>query len=466
MWKAFFTTLFLIASVGGASAEKAAVLTPQDFARGISIPGTNPNHPFYRLNLPLEVLLETAWPDLRDIRVFNSQNESVPFWLLKPSAQPPRMQTVPMQMFLLPEQEQTGSPNRPKVVVRTGQGQVELALPLDQEGDDRPKVTTYLLEWRDEKPSERPGRLARMRFDWERSAENWRGQVTILGSNDLDDWYAVSSGTLTDLKAGNDSLRVDEISLASGYGGWRYWLVRFDRATAPQLKGVSAIYFEREEEVEKLQLDMPLKRISENAYEYALPHALPVSALRIVLPETNAIASAELATRAADNEAWRPLGSSTLYRLNTNGTEQTQPDIDAANHVLQAVRIVATGPGWGGKAPTVKALTEPRVLVFNARGNGPFLLAWGARAANAEAMSSPDQIPGLSGANAIERLPQAILGVPVKLGGPERLTGQSPAERSAGWKKMLLWVVLVAGAAALAWFAFRLIREVRAGEGE
>jgi hypothetical protein len=336
-------------------------------------------------------------------------------------------------------------------------------LPSDQEGDDRPKVTAYLLEWRDDKPHERP-KLARMRFDWERRAENWRGQVTILGSNDLNDWYAVSSGVLTDLKAGNDSLRVDEISLASGFGGWRYWLVRFDRATAPKLNGVSAIYFEREEAVEKLQLDMTLKRISENVYEYTLPHALPVSALRIVLPETNAIANAELSTRAADKEAWRSLGPSTLYRLNTNGAEQTQPDIEA-NHVLQAVRIVATGPGWGGKAPTVKALTEPRVLVFNARGQAPFLLARGARAASAEAMSSPDQIPGLSGADAIDHLPQAMLGWPVTLGGPERLTGQSPAERSAGWKKILLWGVLVAGAALLAWFALRLIREVRAGEG-
>ena len=184
--------------------------------------------------------------------------------------------------------------------------------------------------------------------------------------------------------------------------------------------------------------------------------------LTITLPTDNAIARVEIATRGAAKDAWSPLGISTLYRFTGRGEDQTQGNVPAEDRVVQAVRIVARGAGWGEGAPVVQALVEPRVIVFNARGQAPFLLAWGARAADAAAMGARDPIPGHAPDASILDIPQAWPGTPVKLGGPERLTAQSAAERHAGKRKLALWIVLVAGAAALAWFAVRLLREARA----
>ncbi|MDR0780226.1 MAG: DUF3999 domain-containing protein [Pseudomonadales bacterium] len=455
MKKLFFTAWFMIAGAGGAKAQESAALTPLDFASGFSLEGTSPEQPLYSLDLPADVLLGTVWPDLRDIGVFNAQSQSVPFWLRQPSAAPPPMQSAAMKMFALPSQRNQS--NQDTIVVSTDRGRVDVSLPFSS--SDAAKGAAYLLEVPDLKDYPI---LARVKFDWQRGAENWRGQVTLSGGDNLTNWYTIASGALVDLKAGDDSLRVDELPLRNNEG-FHYYLLQFDTPDAPKLTNASIMYYEQAALPEKLMLDMSAKRISANEYEFSLPHALPVSALRIQLPENNTIASAQLSTRATADEPWRTLGTSALYRLQEYGAAQTQPDIDTFDRVLQTVRIVAQGAGWGEQAPTVAALTTARVLVFNARGNGPFLLAFGARAAN-EALAFPEQIPGLSGEGAISRLPTALLGAAVKLGGPERLSALSPAERSATWKKALLWLVLLLGAGTLAWFALRLIREVRAGE--
>ncbi len=453
MAKILSALLFAICLFDTARADEPRPLAPQDFASGVEITGTNTGAPLYRFDLPVDAFTGTAWPDLRDVRVFNSQGEAVPFWLLEPETRSVQDKSIALQLFLLPAKSESGK--RGKLVVGAGQRQIEITLPENEGEDERPAATTYLLELKQEKA--RP-RLARMQFKWQNAAANWQARVVILGSNNLHNWEPVASGTLADLKSGGENLRIDRIALPVD-SNWHYWLLRFDTGTTPKIDGVSGSYAERPAEVEQVKLAMNARRISAAEYEYTLPHALPLSALRIELPTINAIARTELSVRTTPSEAWSLLGTNTLYRFNGNGGEQVQGDIDTANRTIQSLRIVAKGSAWGEGAPTVLALVGPRTVVFNARGNEPFILAWGARAADAVAMTSREQIPGLSEDKALDNIPIAFIDKPIKLGGPERLTAVDASERAAGWQKAALWGALVAGAAALVWLALKLLRE-------
>ncbi len=458
MLKVLSSLLFCLCLSLPAGADEAQPPAPQDFASGVQITGADTGQPLYRIDLPVDALYGTAWPDLRDLRVFNGQGEAVPFWLLRPERPTSQEQSVALRIFPLPAKTETGSEG--KLVVRTDRQQIELTLPGGETEEHR-TAATYLLEL--EQDDSRPA-LARLRFDWKRTDTNWQGRVTVLGSNDLSDWEMVGAGTLADLKSDQSGLRISEITLSHYRTKWRYWLVRFDDSSAPTLASVAGIHAEQVAKIAPLALSMSGQRISPTEYEFALPQALPLAGLRIELPVMNAVANVELATRSAEKHAWSPLGASTLYRFNGDGERQTQGDITADERIVQALRIVVKGAGWGDGLPQIQALVEPRIVVFNARGKEPFILAWGARAVSTTAAMPPDQIPGHANGKSIEDIPFASIGEAVKLGGPERLTAQSATERRAGWQKIALWVVLVAGAAALAWLALRLIREAQSGQ--
>ena len=102
-------------------------------------------------------------------------------------------------------------------------------------------------------------------------------------------------------------------------------------------------------------------------------------------------------------------------------------------------------------------------LVVNARGAGPFLLAWGSRAADEGSVPLGTLVPG---GTSISDFPVAQQMSRRELGGPERLTAVSRAERAAAWQTTLVWIMLVGGAGALAFLAFRVWREAQARQPE
>jgi hypothetical protein len=87
----------------------------------------------------------------------------------------------------------------------------------------------------------------------------------------------------------------------------------------------------------------------------------------------------------------------------------------------------------------------PHEVVFVARGTGPFYVAYGSAAAESAAVS-------------LAVLPKNVLIASASLSDPELLGGDvrlKPPPAPYAWKTALLWVILVAGAALLAWMALR-----------
>jgi hypothetical protein len=436
--------LALAALVGSIAAHAAdAPLAPQDFANGMRIAGVDNTHAAWRLALPAQLYGETAWPDLRDIRVFNSEAQAVPFWLTRLEQAPAHHQRAPLTLFELPE-ARTRTTAR-SLVVQTDQRRVEVVLPDGMSEASR----VYLLELNQ---ATRP-RLSSLNFTWQPTQANWRAAVTVMGSDDLRNWQHAASGMLADLAAGKDALRADSVDLACRCN-WRYWMLRVD-GDAPTLTTAAGVFDGERPAIDRPAVLLKAHAVSATEIEYSLPRPAEVNALRVRLAQHNAFAPMEISVRDNATAPWRRLRFTVAHRLGTPEAEQHSPDLPLGQTV-QAVRLNARDAGWGRDAPLVYAVFEPREVVFNARGEGPFTLAWGARAAPAAALPAEVPIPRGEGAP-----PLATVAEAVTLGGPQRLDAPAPGDRASAWQRMLLWAVLIAGVVALAWLAMGLLRDAR-----
>jgi len=103
-----------------------------------------------------------------------------------------------------------------------------------------------------------------------------------------------------------------------------------------------------------------------------------------------------------------------------------------------------------------------QTLFFNAQGSSPFLLAWGNKAAEPQAIALNSLIPSsLRTSIATDALPYALFGEKIELGGKARLTAVSAAEQTDVWKKSLIWVALIMGAGALVLLTFKIWRDLQ-----
>jgi hypothetical protein len=191
-----------------------------------------------------------------------------------------------------------------------------------------------------------------------------------------------------------------------------------------------------------------------------LPTAQPVARVSVYPSEANSVIPLTIEGRRGD-QPWRHMRTAVAYRIHSPAGEQTSPPIAADGSFVDAVRLRPFGTSWGAAAPSVTLERHGLILVVNARGAGPFLVAWGSRAANESALDVATLLPDSSPA-AIAQLPSGAATTRQELGGPSRLTEQTPAERASRTQTTLVWALLVAGALSLMGLAFKVYKESNA----
>jgi hypothetical protein len=436
-------------AASGCSSEPAPPgdLRPGDFARGaaVSAPG---DQPFFVLQAPDELFTETAWPDQRDVRVFNASGAMVPFARLSslPAAEASRR--VPLRSFRLEGQAPGGEP----VVELDTRGRgLQLRVTPTSSGD----TVEYLLAL---EPGETQP-IRALHFTWEDADRNWQQQVTVSVGRNLTSWTPVATNRpLLDLRTGDQRLRHSEIPTDRVSPDWaRYWRLRFAPGFMPLLTGVEAELVSEPVEAPSVSLAASAESSSDGSLVMQLPTAQPVAWISVYPAEANSVIPITIEGRRG-NQPWRHIRTGVAYRINSPSGEQSSPRIAADGSLIDAVRLRPFGTSWGAAPPSVTLERPGLMLVVNARGTGPFLLAWGSRAANESAIDLatllPDSSPG-----AIAALPATTTTTRQELGGPARLTEQTPAERASRTQTMLVWALLVAGALALMALAFKVYKE-------
>lgn len=95
-----------------------------------------------------------------------------------------------------------------------------------------------------------------------------------------------------------------------------------------------------------------------------------------------------------------------------------------------------------------------------ARGQGPWQLAWGRRAAPAVQLPLETLLPGYRAGDE-NRLAAAHPGPPVALGGRDVAAPGAEDRSAADWKRWLLWGVLLLGVGMLALMVRSLLTQNR-----
>ena len=449
------TVLLFAACGGGAPAppqDGASTLGPDDFARGMEI--TPPPGPFFRIDLPERVFSGTAWPDQRDLRVFNRAAEPVPFARVTPARGAGEVRLVPLRSFRL---EQKSPDGVPQIELGARERGVELRV---TPGKSAQAGVEYVLAV---STPDLDTPIHRLLLEWEESETNWRQHVTVSVSSDLDSWSTVAfSRPLMDLKTADGTrLQHREISVEPpSPSSARYWRLQFGAGDAPTLTSVDGETRSAAPELPGVPLPTTPALARDGAAVYELSAPQPLTRLRITPQDPNSVLPVIVESREQDADAWTMIARTVVYRLNAPGPEQISDPIIVNGRLVKAIRIRPLGTSWGRGMPILEVERDPLALVVNARGGGPFLLAWGSRAASDTAVPFAQLVPNLT-SDRLAEIPSALPRGDRELGGDARLTAMSPAERAGRWQTTLVWLVLLGGAGALAVLAFRLWHEAR-----
>lgn len=428
---------------------------PSDYATGISLslPG---KEAFYRIELPLSVHAQ-ARSDLADVRVFNANGETVPYALgawRNADLAPQPATFYKAAWFPIKADGLNGLTGLDIKIEQSSTGKI-IALKTAMKNSDttNEKIIAYIFDASSlEKDSQA------LLLDWPRNAKGYNLQATLEASDDLKNWHELVSAPLLEMNFAGQELTQKRIAFTRGH--YKYLRLSAEQAL-PALSSAQLESAANTETATTAQRWLQITAtVGEKDGEYVFDSGanLSVTGLVVQLPQNNTVAPLELLVRERSDAPWRSLMHTTSYRLTRDDREISSPrlDIRTENARFWMLRL---DPRAGSTGPGMPRLTlgwAPRQLVFVARGDAPFTLAFGRRDAKSAQLPLASLLPGYV-AGAETALPSATLGTAHALGGKSAST--EPV--TMHWKQWILWSVLLLGVAFLAWMAKGLMAQVK-----
>lgn len=432
--------------------------TPTDYAYRYAL-DTAGSSAAWRIELTPAVYAASApATDLRDLVVVNAQGQEVPFAPL-PIA-PPRSHPFALRAALLPLPSDSAGSGTGVRVQRNSNGDIVIEQP------DLPSAPTRPGQWLVD--ARRQVSLDRIEIDPAALPVDSRFHLSVQASNDLQAWSERSQDTeIVSVKRGGDAVEQHTITL-SGDTPARYYrlslrqndVAPWDSTQTPQVELRGSYADPRAERMAARHwltlAAAPVAPVTSGGadYDYALPAALPVEAVRVVLGGDNTVARFSL--RDHDEGNGRMLATITAVRIGTGA--DADPATTFATTRVQHLRLHTDTPL--SRPPSLQVAWRPDVFVFLAEGSGPYSLLVGSHAARRGDYPLEAALERLRprDAGADWQPPLATLGAVSDAGGAAALLApKAPFD----WTRLLLWLVLIGGALAVAGMAWSLLRQSR-----
>lgn len=445
-------TLLLTACCAAVSYRAWAAEHPEDFAYAVPI-DINGNEALYQLELPQSVYEGAAHADLGDLAVFNGAAEAVPF-ALKPRPSPTTTSAplIDLPYFPLQGSQGTGADALDIRAERNAAGTIVRVISRESKSSATRALSGYLVDASGFKAS-----LKALELDWNTDKAGFSGVMRAEGSNDLIHWSTLASqAPIVNLEFGGQRLVQKTIDLASAQ--YKYlrlsWPASQKPLTLTSLRGLPA-----DVTVELSRQWKQVRGISgaqPGDYEFDLGGHLPVDRVRVVLPEDNTLVSAQLLARDKSDQPWQPITAGVLYRLRRDGLDLGNRELAVARGSWRywLLRVDQKGGGLGRGTPTMEAGWVPQQLVFVARGNAPFQLAYGSAHATPSAYPIETVVPGWRSDSEIEA-------ATARTGIQKALAGVSALKKKPDYKTYMLWGSLIVGVLVLGWMAWRLMGDMQ-----
>ncbi|QRY80072.1 DUF3999 domain-containing protein [Pseudomonas sp. PDNC002] len=443
--------LVLLAGAWLLSANASAALAPTDFSNRVPLEVSG-NGPWYRVQLPIDVLFAARHGDLRDVRVFNAEGEALPYSLRSSAASEKEVRSE-LQARIFPLRGAAGSAAADNLkIVRSTTGTILEISPSAPAQDKTQVLRGWLLETG---AGDLP--LDRLQLDWTADSDGFQ-RLRIEASDDLEHWRSLGEGQLARLDFNGQRIEQNDIALPGETARYlRLWWESPEQAA--QLVGATLSGSRSSTGPVPMLWSEPLAAKADNNgdFTWSLPLALPVERVRIPLVQDNTLAPVVISGRHDGNVQWTPLARGVLYRLPGQGGEITQEELELPGTTLGQLRLQvdSRGGGLGGSTAHLSVGVRATELVFLARGGAPYELAVGSASATDAGLPLSTLVPGYE--------PKRLAAM-----GDARLKGtlQAPAPQAAvsvaksdtQWKRYGLWALLLAGVGLLALMALSLLK--------
>lgn len=432
------------------------VASPQlvDFAYGMGLT-IEPQHAVQRVLLHDDLYRYAVRSDLGDLRVFNGAGEVVPHLLRPPQAEPFKPSAL-LQLPLFPLYPQTGGGHRTRLHFTTDTNGVVVVISQPQNGSGVGEGD-YLVDL-----SQVEQRIESLSFTWAHSPQGFVHQLTIEQSDDLNRWTPlVTAAVLADLNYGGERLLRDQISLPSSHG--RYLLLRWKGDEAvPLLRGVGAGLSATHEPMSRHWQQVDVSEFNADAgrgFLFQVAGQAPIDRVQLQLPEQNSLIQAVLESRHLEGGPWQQRFSGPLYRLHINGAELSSQTIEMSPNPDRYWRLLLRRDdgGLGQLPPALRVGWLPHELLFLARGEGNFSLAFGSSRIEGIEPSMSALLGQLKSAASGQWGEAEWQGARYPLSGDAALVVVKPLP----WRQWLLWATLLGAVLGLALLVLRLIKQMQ-----
>ncbi|MGF1547386.1 MAG: DUF3999 domain-containing protein [Thiotrichales bacterium] len=436
-----------------------AAETPAQFANRFTLHPQSTADGLHRVVLPAAMYAGFARGDQRDLRVFNAGGERVPF-ALTDSPAPPTAAPSPRALPSFPLRAPRGTRiDDLELTWQPGaaQGALRLRAAAGNAVTHQPEqLVGWLLDARGLNQA-----LTALNIDWPEE-QSVQATLRVESSDDLVRWQALAEATpLLQLHHAGQSLAQTRIAFPART--LSYLRVSWNDA-AQEPPTPRAFHAESEGE----HVEAPRQWLEFNAtatsdegvYEVTGAPLAPVDRVQILAPQPNTAVAATLLVGSAQvdghgERGWTPLLHTNVYRMTRDGVERNSPPTSIRRTTAHhwRVRVDPNSGGFGAGQPILRLGWTERTLVFAARGDGPFTLAFGAHEVESAALDVKQLLA--------PHAPTQVHDLP--LAGLEMGPVVTPALASAtDWRQPTLWGALLGAVALLGGMAWRLLREVNA----
>ncbi|GFM81357.1 membrane protein [Pseudomonas cichorii] len=409
------------------------------------------NSPWYRIELPMNVQLNSRQKDLGDLRIFNAQGQAQAYAIVRNPVQAEQSQ-APTAVKWFPLYSRANELDRtPSIKVeRSATGTLVEVQPQDGASPDEQVLRGWLL---DTSTIKQP--LQKLILDWD-SAQDGFQRFSIEASDDLQNWSTWGVSQVARLSFDDQTVEQREVPLPGRTA--RYLrLIWSSTPEAPMLTSAQLVSVNTDTPSLPLAWSEPVTGSVEKtgSYIWQLPTGLPVERLKVDMAQANSVAPGRFYGRTDSKAPWQSIGNGLLYRLTQDGKEVIQNEVETDGTIVRQVKLELDerGGGLGSSSPTLRFALRAPLVVFLARGDGPFTLAIGNPAAKPANLPIATLIPDYSAQkmNSLGRAEPENMSI--------KLIPMPPDEAAGiGWKRIGLWSVLVLGVILLGWMAFSTLR--------
>lgn len=431
---------------------------PEDFAYGMQVE-TRGQASLWQIELPEDIYQSVTRADLGDLRVFDASDQIMPYILRLPAATKTAVSSpAELPFFPLYRGDDDNDQRQSLRIVTDDDGAVvnifrEPAWPETQD-----IITAYLLDATN--ITQRADKLV-LAWEWSKNT-GFSTTINVEASDDLSNWRRiVTNATLTDLRSGDHQLRQNEIELP--LSDYKYLRISWPASLRDvELQQARVTFPTAELPLQRhwIQISGIQNPGSPISYDFDSNGSRPIDRARIVFSQQNLLINIELSSRPKETHAWSRRYHGLFYKLlKEDDAMLISPAISFDTTSDRYWHLKQTGGGnvFDQSIPVLELGWIPHMLTFVAQGQAPYLIAYGNASIEPQQQAIDPLLLSIQNGEPRVLIKTANTTQSFSLGGDDQLV---PPAAPYPWRKLLLWLVLIAGTALLAWMTWRLSRDL------